>query len=50
MASKEGPVYVIDQEDVDFDAIRKAGFRTAHEQGALYELIAQGDEPSTHGR
>ena len=37
-AAKKGPVYVIKQEDVNFDGLHEAGFRTVHVHGDLYEL------------
>ena len=50
IASKKGPVYVIDQDDVNFDGLHEAGFRTVHVQGSLYELVAPTDDPPTHTR
>ena len=45
IAAKKGPVYIVKQDDVNFDDLRKAGFRTLHVNGVLYELIGPRNEP-----
>ena len=45
-AAKKGPVYVIEQEDVNFDGLHEAGFRTVHVHGALYELRRETTPPT----
>jgi hypothetical protein len=46
IAAKEGSVYIIDQDDVNFGGLHEAGFRTVDVQGSLYELVAPTDGPS----
>jgi hypothetical protein len=46
MAAKRGPVYILKQDDVRFEGLYEAGFRTVHVRGSLYELIPPADEPS----
>jgi Protein of unknown function (DUF2723) len=46
IAADKGPVFIIDQDDVNFGGLRKAGFRTIHVSGSLYELIAPAGESS----
>ena len=48
IAAKKGPVYIIDQDDINFRGLHEAGFRTVHVHGVLYELIAPTDEPSAN--
>ena len=49
-AAKNGPVYIIDQDDVNRSGLYKAGFRTVHVEGVLYELIApRGDTQTGEG-
>jgi hypothetical protein len=38
-AAEKGPVYIINQDDVNPSGLHEAGFRTVHVEGALYELI-----------
>jgi len=38
-AAKKGPVYVINQVDVNPSGLYEAGWRTSHVEGVLYELI-----------
>ena len=38
-AAGNGPVYIIDQDDIDRGGLYEAGFRTVHVEGVLYELI-----------
>jgi hypothetical protein len=38
-AAKKGPVYILDQDDVDRSGLHDAGWRTVHVEGVLYELI-----------
>jgi hypothetical protein len=45
IAAKKGPVYIVKQDDVNFDDLREAGFRTLHVNGVLYELIGPRNEP-----
>jgi hypothetical protein len=49
-AAEKGPVYVVDQDDVNLIRLREAGFRTGRVSGALYELIEPRNEPSAHRR
>lgn len=46
-AAEKGPVYIINQEDINPSGLYEAGWRTSHVEGALYELIppGEGDEP-----
>ncbi|MBA2713281.1 MAG: hypothetical protein H0U55_06975, partial [Rubrobacteraceae bacterium] len=48
IAAVTGPVYIVDQDDVNFSGLHEAGFRTVHVRGSLYELIAPSDEPSAN--
>ncbi len=43
-AAKNGPVYIIDQDDVNRSGLYKAGFRTVHVEGVLYELMPPGGD------
>jgi Protein of unknown function (DUF2723) len=45
-AAKNGPVYILKQDDVNPTGLYEAGFRTVHVRGALYKLIAPGEGPS----
>ena len=45
-AAKNGPVYILKQDDVNPTGLYEAGFRTVHVRGALYELIAPVEDPS----
>jgi hypothetical protein len=47
-AAENGPVYIINQEDINLSGLHEAGFRTVHVVGALYELDPPGSEPGTH--
>ena len=38
-ASRNGPVYILRQDDVNPTGLYEAGFRTVHVRGALYELV-----------
>ena len=38
-AAKNGPVYILKQDDVNPTGLYEAGFRTVHVRGALYELV-----------
>ena len=46
MAAKRGPVYILKQDDVRFEGLYEAGFRTVHVRGSLYELIPPPDGSS----
>ena len=46
LAAKRGPVYILRQDDVSFEGLYEAGFRTVHVRGSLYELIPPADETS----
>jgi hypothetical protein len=48
-AARRGPVYVIDQDDVDPFSFRSAGFRVIQVENPLYELVPPGREPYTRG-
>jgi hypothetical protein len=37
-AAENGPVYIINQDDIDRSGLYEAGFRTVHVEGVLYEL------------
>ena len=45
IAAEKGPVYIVKQDDVNCGDLRKAGFRTVHVNGILYELIGPRNEP-----
>jgi Protein of unknown function (DUF2723) len=45
-AAKKGPVYILSQIDVDPSGLYKAGWRTVHVKGALYQLIPPQGEGS----
>jgi hypothetical protein len=45
-AAKNGPVYILKQDDVNPTGLYEAGFRTVHVRGPLYKLIAPGEGPS----
>jgi hypothetical protein len=38
-AAENGPVYIIDQDQIDRSGLYEAGFRTVHVEGVLYELV-----------
>jgi hypothetical protein len=38
-AAQKGPVYIFDRDDTYRSSFQEAGFRTAHVEGVLYELI-----------
>ena len=44
-AASRGPVYVVDQDDVNPFSFREAGFRVVRVEGPLYELVPPGREP-----
>ena len=46
-AAREGPVYLINQEDIRYSKFYDAGFRTIQVEGPLYELVPPGGEPYT---
>ncbi len=46
IAAIGGPVYILRQDDVSFQGLYEAGFRTVHVQGSMYELIPPADDPS----
>jgi hypothetical protein len=49
-AAENGPVYIIDQDDIDRSGLNEAGFRTVHVEGVLYELIPpRGDAQTGEG-
>ena len=43
-AAEKGPVYIINQEDIDPRGLYEAGFRTQQVEGALYELVPPSEE------
>jgi Protein of unknown function (DUF2723) len=44
-AAENGPVYFINQVDINLSGLNEAGFRPVRVEGALYELIPPGGEP-----
>ena len=44
-ATEKGPVYIVNQDDVNPTGLYEAGFRTVRVEGALYELIPPDEEP-----
>jgi hypothetical protein len=46
-AAEKGPVYIIEQDDVQPGGLYEAGFRTVHVKGVLWELIPPRAEPET---
>ena len=46
-AAENGPVYIIDQDDVKPSGLYEAGWRTVHVEGVLWELIPPRGEPET---
>jgi hypothetical protein len=45
-AAENGPVYIIEQDDVDPSGLYGAGFRTVHVEGVLWQLIPpRGEQP-----
>jgi hypothetical protein len=46
-AAEKGPVYIINQEDINPSGLYEAGFRTVHVEGVLYELIPPRGEPDS---
>jgi 4-amino-4-deoxy-L-arabinose transferase-like glycosyltransferase len=45
-AAEKGPVYIIEQDDVDPSGLYEAGFRTVYVEGVLWELIPpRGEQP-----
>jgi hypothetical protein len=46
-AAENGPVYIINQDDIDRSGLYEAGFRTVHVEGVLYELTPPRSEPHT---
>jgi hypothetical protein len=49
-AAEKGPVYIIDQDDIDRSGLYEAGWRTAHVEGVLYELIPPRGDTQTGER
>jgi len=49
-AAENGPVYILDQDDVNPKGLYEAGFRTVHVQGALYELVAPDEGPTDRAK
>jgi hypothetical protein len=49
-AAENGPVYIIDQDDIDRSGLYEAGWRTAHVEGVLYELIPPRGDTQTGER
>jgi hypothetical protein len=47
IAAEKGPVYIIDQDDVNPRGLYEAGWRTVHVEGVLHELIPPRNEPDT---
>ncbi|MCA1848367.1 MAG: DUF2723 domain-containing protein [Actinobacteria bacterium] len=47
IAAEKGPVYIIEQDDVDPSGLYEAGFRTVHVEGVLWELIPPRGEPES---
>jgi hypothetical protein len=43
-AAEKGPVYIINQVDINPSGLYEAGWRTSHVEGALYELIPPSDQ------
>jgi hypothetical protein len=48
-AAKEGPVYLINQEDINYGKFYDAGWNTVQVEGPLWELVPPGGEPHTRG-
>ena len=44
-AAKEGPVYIIQQDDIDYGKFYDAGWNTVQVKGLLWELVPPGGEP-----
>ena len=44
-AAKEGPVYIIQQDDIDYGKFYDAGWNTVQVEGPLWELVPPGGEP-----
>jgi hypothetical protein len=44
-AAKEGPVYIIQQDDIDYGKFYDAGWNTVQVKGPLWELVPPGGEP-----
>ncbi len=49
IAAEKGPVYIIQQDNIDPSGLYDAGFRTVHVEGVLWELIPPRGEPDTRG-
>ena len=50
IAAENGPVYVVDQDDVNPGGLREVGFRTGRASGLPHELIGPRHEPAARGR
>ncbi len=46
-AAEKGPVYIMNQADVNPKGLYEAGWRTAHTKGALYRLVPPPDQTSS---
>ena len=46
-AAEKGPVYIINQDDVNPSGLYAAGFRTVHIEGSLWQLIPPPGESGT---
>ncbi len=46
-AAKKGPVYIINQENINPSGLYEEGLRTVHVEGVLYELIPPRGEPDS---
>jgi hypothetical protein len=44
-AAKEGPVYIIQQDDIDYAKFYDAGWKTVQVKGPLWELVPPAREP-----
>jgi hypothetical protein len=44
-AAREGPVYIINQDDIHYGKLYDAGWSTVQVEGPLYELVPPGGEP-----
>jgi hypothetical protein len=44
-AAREGPVYIINQDDIHYGKLYDAGWGTVQVEGPLYELVPPGGEP-----
>jgi Protein of unknown function (DUF2723) len=48
-AAERGPVYIINQDDINPSGLYEAGFRTVHVKGALWQLIPPRDDAPERG-